>query len=77
MLTEKEKAMLNAPLGKRDISLTKGMDIKDAIDIITLHSDHMTQTDNNEVVLITLNEISNIIIDSYMLGYSRGRDNQN
>ncbi len=70
MLTNEEKQLLSKPVTERDPGLMNGMDIQDALDLITLHSGNMTQT-GDETVAITLNEIVGIIIDAYTLGYSR------
>ena len=40
--------------------------------VISLHKNNMTST-NDATVLISLNEIVNIIIDAYSLGYTRGK----
>ena len=71
MLTEKEKEMLNTPASNRDPALLGEFEIQDAIDLISLHGNNMTST-NEETVLISLNEIVNIIVDAYSLGYTRG-----
>ena len=70
MLTEKEKEILNTPASNRDPGLLAGFEIQDALDLISLHGNNMTST-NEETVLISLNEIVNIIIDAYSLGCSR------
>ena len=76
MLSEKEKTMLNTPLNERDADLSDNLEIQDAVDIISLHSERMTSTDD-ETVFITLNEITGIILDAFMLGYSRGLEDKN
>lgn len=72
MLTEKEKEMLNTIPAKRDSASLAEFDIQDALDLISLHGKNMTSTDDS-TVLISLNEIVNIIIDAYSLGYTRGK----
>lgn len=72
MLTEKEKEMLNASPANRSSELLGEFDIQDALDLISLHRNNMTST-NDATVLISLNEIVNIIIDAYSLGYTRGK----
>ena len=73
MLTNEEKALLNKPLTERDTQLLKGVDIQDALDVITLHSNNMTQT-GDDTVVITLNELAGIIFDAYTLGCSRSQN---
>ncbi len=72
MLTEKEKEMLNTSPANRSSELLGEFDIQDALDLISLHKNNMTSTDD-ATVLISLNEIVNIIIDAYSLGYTRGK----
>ena len=70
MLTNEEKALLSKPLTERDSDVFAGVDIQDALDLIALHAQNMTQT-GDDTVAITLNEITAIIFDAYTLGYSR------
>ena len=72
MLTEKEKEMLNTMPADRSSESLDEFDIQDALDLISLHKNNMTST-NDATVLISLNEIVNIIIDAYSLGYTRGK----
>ena len=75
MLTEKEKEMLASPLSKRDPISIGNFDIQDVMEVINAHTDKMTPIDDT-TVSISLGEITAIIFDALMLGYTRGKESK-